>query len=267
MELPRAWQRPDPLRGLDRIPWDELSDGLGSAEGVGTLLRALVSPARDERDRALVSLSNRLLTDDTVSEASAYAVPFLVELGASYKVAAHVRDRVIFLLAALALASKGFTEDGKRTRRRWNSAGRELPRTAPDWLAQTRHAVAVGAPKIFEALAQERVACVVALACAVADRCPEYVQGLMSDVANYCDREDVLLREASEIAMHLLWKQDVDEFFVRGLAEGHPRVLRDYETTPRPAHQPREVTLAQIGYRFALISAYGDDELDDVGRE
>lgn len=226
------------------------------------MLRALVASARDERERALVSLSDRLLTDDTVSEASAYAVPFLVELGASYKVAAHVRDRVIFLLAAMALAGKGFTEEGKRTRRRWNSAGRELPRTAPDWITQTRHAVAVGSPKIFEALAQERVGCVVALACAVADRCPEYVEALMSDIANECDPTDTMLREAADIAMHLLQKQDTPDLLVRGLAQGHPDVLREYETNARPAHQPREVTVAQIGYRFALISAYGDEDLE-----
>ncbi|GLZ32496.1 hypothetical protein Lesp02_46840 [Lentzea sp. NBRC 105346] len=258
MELPRAWQRPDPLRGLDRIPWDELSDGRGSAEGLDALLRALVAPEYDARERALAELTGRLLTDDTVSEASTYAVPFLVELGASYKVAAHVRDRVIFLLAAMALADKGFTEDGKRTRRRWNSVGRELPRTAPDWITQTRHAVATGAPRIFEALAQENAACVVALVCSVADKCPSYVDGLMQEAANECD--DNMLREAAEVALHLLRKQETPDLLLLGIAQGHPKVLKDYETTARPANQPHEVTVAKIGYRFALIAAYGDDE-------
>ena len=102
MELPRAWQRPDPLRGLDRISWVEVYDGRGGAGRVPRLLRSLMDSSADVRLDALSSLADRLLTDDTVSEASFCAVPYLVELGASYKVAADVRDRVIFLLAAMA---------------------------------------------------------------------------------------------------------------------------------------------------------------------
>ena len=36
-----------------------------------------------------------------------------------------------------------------------------------------------------------------------------------------------------------------------------PKVLG--EGLVRPAHQPREVAAALMGYRFALISAYGDE--------
>ncbi|SDO95495.1 hypothetical protein [Lentzea jiangxiensis] len=251
MELPRAWQRPDPLRGLDRIPWSEVHDGRGGAGRVPRLLRSLVDPAADVRLEAFSSLADRLLTDDTVSQASFCAVPFLVELGASYKVAGDVRDRVVFLLAALALAGKGYTEDGRRTHRRWNALGRELPRTAPDWLTQTRHAVAQGAPKIFEALASERVACLVALACAVPERLPTFVHGLMQEMTDLPGEE--MLAEAAEIAVALL--RGTPELL--GLDVPRPKVLG--EGLVRPAHQPREVAAALMGYRFALISAYGDE--------
>ncbi|MFS8100862.1 hypothetical protein LFM09_27415 [Lentzea alba] len=249
MELPRAWQRPDPLRGLDRISWVEVYDGRGGAGRVPRLLRSLMDPARDVRLDALSSLAERLLTDDTVSEASFCAVPYLVELGASYKVAADVRDRVIFLLAAMALAGKGFTEDGRRTHRRWNALGRELPRTAPDWLTQTRHAVSQGAPKIFEALASERVACLVALACAVPEKLPSFVSGLMTDMIDLPGEE--MLADAAEIAVALLKRSP------ELVGVDRPKVLG--EGLVRPAHQPREVAAALMGYRFALISAYGDE--------
>ncbi|MFD5828563.1 hypothetical protein [Lentzea sp. NPDC060358] len=249
MELPRAWQRPDPLRGLDRISWDEVHDGRGGAGRVPRLLRSLVDPGADVRLAALSSLADRLLTDDTVSEASFCAVPFLVELGASYKVAGDVRDRVIFLLAAMALAGKGFTEEGRRTHRRWNALGRELPRTAPDWLTQTRHAVAQGAPKIFEALASERVACLVALACAVPENLPSYVSGLMGEMVELPGEE--MLADAAEIASALLGHSP------ELLGVDRPKVLG--EGLVRPAHEPREVAAALMGYRFALISAYGDE--------
>jgi len=255
MELPRAWQRPDPLRGLDRISWAEVYDGRGVASRVPRLLRSLMDPSADVRLDALSSLADRLLTDDTVSEASFCAVPYLVELGASYKVAGDVRDRVIFLLAALALAGKGFTEDGRRTHRRWNALGRELPRTAPDWLTQTRHAVAQGAPKIFEALASERVACLVALACAVPENLPSFVSGLMSDMVELPNEEmpasEEMLSEAAEIAVALLKRSP------ELLVVDQPKVLG--EGLVRPAHQPREVAAALMGYRFALASAYGDE--------
>lgn len=246
MELPRAWQRPEPLRGLDRISWVEVYDGRGGAGRLPRLLRSLLDPAADVRLDAFRQLADRLLTDDTVSEASFCAVPFLIEVGASYKVAADVRDRVIFLLAALALAGKGFTEDGRRTHRRWNALGRELPRTAPDWLTQTRHAVAQGAPKIFEALASERVGCLVALACAVPDKLPKFVTGLMEDML---DDDEEMLADAAEIALSLL-KREL-------LGVDRPKVLG--EGLVRPAHQPREVSAALMGYRFALIAAYGDE--------
>ncbi|KOV79412.1 hypothetical protein [Nocardia sp. NRRL S-836] len=247
MELPRAWQRPDPLRGLDRISWVEVYDGRGGAGRLPRLLRALMDPSPEVRLDAFGSLADRLLTEDTVSEASFCAVPFLVELGASYKVAADVRDRVIFLLAALALAGKGFTEDGRRTHRRWNALGRELPRTAPDWLTQTRHAVAQGAPKIFEALASERVGCLVALACAVPEELPAFVVGLVQDML---DDEDDVLAEAAEIALALLKRTPE-------AVEPRPKVLG--EGLVRPSHQPREVTAALMGYHFALVASYGDE--------
>ncbi|GGM99423.1 hypothetical protein GCM10011609_42160 [Lentzea pudingi] len=249
MELPRAWQRPDPLRGLDRISWAEVYDGRGGAGRVPRLLRSLMDPGEDVRQDALSQLAERVLTDDTVSEASFCVVPFLVELGASYKVAGDVRDRVIFLLAAMALAGKGFTEEGRRTHRRWNALGRELPRTAPDWLTQTRHAVSQGAPKIFEALASERVACLVALACAVPEKLPSFVGGLMNDMVELPGEE--MLADAAEIAVALL--KDSPEL----LGVDLPKVLG--EGLVRPVHQPREVAAALMGYRFALISAYGDE--------
>jgi hypothetical protein len=249
MELPRAWQRPDPLRGLDRISWVEVYDGRGGASRVPRLLRSLMDPSADVRLDAFSSLADRLLTEDTVSEASFCAVPYLVELGASYKVAGDVRDRVIFLLAAMALAGKGFTEDGRRTHRRWNALGRELPRTAPDWLTQTRHAVAQGAPKIFEALASERVACLVALACAVPEKLPSFVGGLMSDMVDLPGED--MLADAAEIAVALLKRSP------ELVGVDRPKVLG--EGLVRPAHQPREVAAALMGYRFALISAYGDE--------
>jgi hypothetical protein len=247
------------LRGLEDVPWEDMSDGRGCAAGIDELLRRCTDSDAAVRAAAIDELSDRLLTDDTVSEASAYAAPFLVELGASYKVAADVRDRIIFLLAALALASRGFIEDGKRTRRRWNAAGRELPRLAPDWITRTRHAVATGAPKIFESLGREEVACGIALAIAV----PEVVQPVtgtvLHGIAHDGEKPASLMAEAAAIAEHLVEGYETSELTLLATAQGHPELLRTYEDEARPARQPNDLTMAIMGYRYAYLAAYGVD--------
>jgi hypothetical protein len=256
MELPPAWQRPDPLRGLDAVPWTELSDGRGSARGIDDLLRHVVEEDPVLRDAAVIQLADRLLHEDAVSEASAAAVPFLAELGASYKVAPDARDRVIFLLAALGLAGCGFTEDGKRTWRRWNALGRELPRLAPDWITQVRYAVAKAAPKVFESLNNAEVACVVALATAVPEVVPKQTAHVLWAIADDPTHE---LVEAATAAHHLVQGLESDHWALLATAQEHPDLLRAYENEEYPPHQPGDVTMALMGCRLAFLAAYGEE--------
>ncbi|MGM1061089.1 hypothetical protein [Saccharothrix sp. Mg75] len=255
MELPPAWQRPDPLRGLEDVPWSVLSHGTG----VDELLRNAADGERAVREAACRELVERLLVEDTVSEASAWAVPFLVEMGASYRVPATSRDRVIFLLAALALASAGFTDDGKRTRRRWNASGRELPRLPPDWITQTRYEVAKGAPKVFETLGGAEVACSMALAIAVPEVVPAHVVEVAEAIASD-DRSPRLLAQAARVARHVVSGEPVTPLLLRTTAQGHMELLRAYRTKSYPPNQPFEVTLQLMGYRYAFLAAYGDQE-------
>jgi hypothetical protein len=261
MDMPPSWQRPDPLRGLEDVPWTELSDGRGSARGVDDLLRQVTDEDDDVRTAALAELVDRLLTEDTVSEASAWAVPFLVELAASYKVPVDARDRVIFLLAAMALAGRGLTDDGKHTRRRWNTLGRELPRLAPDWLTQTRYAVAKGAPKVFESLTQfgrDDVPCTAALACAVPEVVPTHSARAIWLVDEDGPYSDVYV-ESATTADHLIKGSSLGPYMLEGIAGGHPDVLRDFKNGRYPPNQPDELTAALMGYRFAFLAAYGEE--------
>ncbi|MEU4801290.1 hypothetical protein [Actinosynnema sp. NPDC023587] len=248
MELPLAWQRPDPLRGLAKTPWAELARGAG----VDDLLRRT---AKGDQE-ACGELERRLLDDDTVSEASVHAVPFLVELGANYKVPGASRDRVIFLLAAMALAGAGFTADGRRTRRRWNPLRRELPRVAPDWITHVRYAVAKGAPKVFDALGGAEVACSMALAIAVPEVAPKHVVDVAQGIAFGGSRPPALV-EAACVALHLLLDEDTDDAWAHAIAQGDPDLLRAYENGDFPAHQPAAVTAQLMGYHYAFQAAYG----------
>lgn len=237
------------------MPWSVLAHGAG----VDDLMRRVMHGERVAREVACQSLADRLLVEDTVSEASAWAVPFLVEMGASYRVPADSRDRVIFLVAAMALAGAGFTDDGKRTRRRWNALGRELPRRPPDWITQTRDEVAKGAPKVFEALAGAEVACSMALAIAVPEVVPKHVVDV-AEALSSADRSPRLLALAARVVLHLVDDTPVTPALLRATAQCHPELLRAYRDKAYPPYQPPEVTLQLMGYRYAFLAAYGDDQ-------
>ncbi|AXX27527.1 hypothetical protein KCV87_19640 [Actinosynnema pretiosum subsp. pretiosum] len=251
MELPAAWWRPDPLRGVEDVPWRALSGGLG----VDDLLRG----AAEGEPGACDGLAARLLDEDTVSEATVRAVPFLVELGAGYKVPADTRDRVIFLLAAIALAGAGFTEGGtRRTRRRWNRLGRELPRRQPDLMTQARQAVALGAPKVFDSLGLAEVACSMALAIAVPEVVPQHVVDVAHGIA-FAGSFPEPLQESAVVALHLVHGWECDESWVYAIAQGDPELLRAYEEGAFPPYQPSAVTLQLLGFRYAFLAAYGQE--------
>lgn len=68
------------LEGLDRIDWSSLRHACGSASDVPEQIRALASTSKPEREQALNDLLGNIWHQGTVYEASAYAVPFLIEL-------------------------------------------------------------------------------------------------------------------------------------------------------------------------------------------
>jgi hypothetical protein len=88
------------LEGLDAINWEQLTHAYGEATNVPEMLRGLASPDRDERENALDGLFWSIHHQGTIYEATAPAVPFLLELAGSPEV--RDRDRIVDLLAAIA---------------------------------------------------------------------------------------------------------------------------------------------------------------------
>jgi hypothetical protein len=68
------------LEELESIDWSRLEHAYGSAADVPDQIRALTSVDPDERDRALGELYSNIFHQGTRYEASAHAVPFLLEL-------------------------------------------------------------------------------------------------------------------------------------------------------------------------------------------
>ena len=68
------------LDGLDQIQWETLNHAYGTAEDVPGLIRALTYEGDDIRDKTLYALYSNIWHQGTVYQATAFAVPFLIEL-------------------------------------------------------------------------------------------------------------------------------------------------------------------------------------------
>jgi hypothetical protein len=93
------------LEGLDSIPWAKLTHAYGSAEDVPGLLRALqtASPDAQNDESPLWCLFGNIWHQGTVYEATAYAVPFLIELAADRNTPD--RTGILHLVASIATGS------------------------------------------------------------------------------------------------------------------------------------------------------------------
>ncbi len=88
------------LEDLERIGWDRLGHAYGVASDVPEMLRSLASEDEEQSEAALDELFGSICHQGTVYEATAPAVPLLVELAQSALV--HHRDDIVFLLGEIA---------------------------------------------------------------------------------------------------------------------------------------------------------------------
>ena len=90
------------LEGLEDVPWRNLHHAYGEASDVPALIRGLVSPEADVREKALWELYGNIWHQHTVYEATSHAVPFLVEIAVSPDVPDDTRAGVLQLVADIA---------------------------------------------------------------------------------------------------------------------------------------------------------------------
>ncbi|KAM3098579.1 hypothetical protein ACKFKG_05990 [Phormidesmis sp. 146-35] len=68
------------LKTLNSVRWNKLEHAYGKANDVPQLIRDLTSSSATVREQALSALYGNLWHQGTVFKATAYAVPFLIEL-------------------------------------------------------------------------------------------------------------------------------------------------------------------------------------------
>src|SRR5262245_22261906 len=126
---------------LDRIPWKDLTHAYGSAEDVPGLLRALKTASPDLRgdESPLWQLFGNIWHQGTVYEATAYAVPFLIELAIDRR----TPDRA-GILALLAEIAKGSSYRDVHGNMLDDADFEERKEGELQWVANAHEAVAKG---------------------------------------------------------------------------------------------------------------------------
>jgi hypothetical protein len=141
------------LEGLDEIDWGQLDHAYGAATNVPNCLRALASPRRNVRARALEVLHGNIWHQGTVYPATAYAVPFLVEFLREPTV--QDRDQILSLLHVISQGNSYLEVHQKldfyRQERR-TAAFQEQLRDEVGWARKARAAVSAGVPVYRELL-------------------------------------------------------------------------------------------------------------------
>jgi len=98
---------PAMLEGLDDVPWESLHHAHGVATSVPAWIRALLSTSPEDRHEALMTLFQTIWHQGTVYDATARAVPFLIELLRDDRTPD--RDQLANLVASIA-AGSGYLE-------------------------------------------------------------------------------------------------------------------------------------------------------------
>jgi hypothetical protein len=146
---------------LNDVNWNGLGHAYGSAADVPGLLRKLASSDKDDRKKAIYELYGNIWHQGTVYEATAHAVPFLIELVDADRV--QDKHEILLLLAHLAkgnsykdvhrhlpLYDKLFAEEMATAK--WQA---ELQQEL-SWVRNANEAVMKGKPTYLRLLAAEQ---------------------------------------------------------------------------------------------------------------
>jgi hypothetical protein len=143
---------PAMLSDIDKVDWKSLNHAYGAASDVPKLLRQLATGPAPERKQALYDLHGNLWHQGTVYQATAHAVPFLLELLQSE------RDDFPELLAYLFLLANGssYLQVHRQYQKQWTEAHDQQLAQELEWVRQTQAAVAMGARTFAKVLEETK---------------------------------------------------------------------------------------------------------------
>ena len=148
------------LEGLDAVDWQALTHAYGPATDVPDTIRALLSDDEDVREEAMDNLFQTIWHQGTVYQASAYAVPFLLELLRHEEVPD--RAGILYLLSSLAEGSSYLDVHAGLDPHTWHAIlaerGTDLEtETAKEleWVRAAHDAVGAGVPTYLQLIQRD----------------------------------------------------------------------------------------------------------------
>ena len=134
------------LESIDSVNWSKISHAYGPATDVPAQLRALAFGDDQERKHALHELHGNIWHQHTIYEATAYAVPFLVEL-VQNQVPDH--EEILSLIVLIATGSS-YMSVHQGLLRKWTAEDEEQLRSEQQWVKAAKSAVAAHSRSFFE---------------------------------------------------------------------------------------------------------------------
>ena len=134
------------LEGIDNVNWSKISHAYGPASDVPAQLRALAFGDEQERKRALHALHGNIWHQHTIYEATAFAIPFLVELVQNQMPA---QEEVLSLVALIATGSS-YTVVHQSLLGKWTAEDEEQLQREEQWVKAAKSAVAAHSRYFFE---------------------------------------------------------------------------------------------------------------------
>lgn len=247
------------LEGLDQIDWEQIEHAYGPATDVPDLLRALASDDKEVRDKATTHLFGNIWHQGTVYQATAYAVPFLIELLEQPTVAD--KDMILCLLQNIATGTSYYDvhQSLDHQNERNTPEFQALIQVELAWVEAARSAVIVGIPRYLQFLAdpdpEVRIfATYVAVECRA--HMPEVAQALRKQLAM---ETHPTVRAVQLIGLAYLWWRNSNDAF-----EDQPLKFSQGAMLAQAMRSPDEAPVVRLVTAWLLVRFFGREFLPEA---
>lgn len=112
------------LEELNSIDWSQLTHCYGSASDIPELLKTIA--IKKDWEDALEKLGSRICHQGTLYEATAFVLPFLVQLLDEYRTHGELQDGILCLLKCICQGDTYLNNENAFKRNQWSQMGRDF---------------------------------------------------------------------------------------------------------------------------------------------
>jgi HEAT repeat protein len=248
------------LEKLDEVDWSSLGHAYGAASDVPGLIRALTSERHEDRQEAWRILYSNIWHQGTVYQATAHAVPFLIELLAEPSVPD--KEEIIFFLQALSTGNSYCDVHGRLDTFRHERDKPEFIRQRErelEWVRAAHRAVVEGMP-VYVGLLDHPSTDVRLMLPYLLATCVERLAEVDAALTRAIEREaDAGVKASLMLGLSRLWRDSVKKDAEPVPVPEGVRGLLD-----RLMHATDEATLVRLAAALARVELAGTVSCLDV---